>query len=364
MRRAGFLRAFLLAVAAAALPALASALEEQSVLTTGGTLHVVRSGKAVDLGITDASIDPESLVVDWSARAQDGTVTTQIIPGTVSYQEKHGLQLEYDDQTSTLLLLWTENVSAYSHIRIGVYRDGVWTNSALLPSDGISRARNPQMRVTHQAVRYLDASDVTTWKTASILSVIWWEESQYTQARLATLFLDEGSFDPSSLSIYDLPALLGGGGDTPVGDIPSGSYLFPALQTDGLSGALLASFADLHDQRHKVIRIAFPEDQGKPSEAGNVNWKRRHIPIVGVSANGPISRMTPIVAAYAGGAPITVGTSIGAGYRPTLYWLDGGALKFSRLGDADWEPVRSIAVDDSMTYEKALSLVVGMGSRK
>jgi len=112
MRRAGLFRAFALAVLAAALPAFALALEENSLLTTDGTLHVVRSGKAVDLGISDASIDPESIVIDWSARAQDGSVTTQVLPGTVSYQDKHGLQLEYDEQTSTLLLLWTENVSA------------------------------------------------------------------------------------------------------------------------------------------------------------------------------------------------------------------------------------------------------------
>jgi len=174
MRRAGLFRAFLLAALAAVAPGLALALEEQSLLTPDGTLHVVRSGKALDLGIQDAGIDPASLVVDWASRAQDGTVATQIVPGTVSYQEKHGLQLEYDNQTGTLLLLWTENVSAFSHIRIGVFHDGVWTNSPLLPSDGISRARNPQMRVTHQRVRYVDETDATIWKMSSILSVVGW----------------------------------------------------------------------------------------------------------------------------------------------------------------------------------------------
>lgn len=364
MPRSRFLRAFLVAALAVAAPSWALALEEQSLLTSDGTLHVVRSGKAVDLGVPDAGIDPESIVIDWTSRAQDGAVTTQIVPGTVSYQDKHGLQLEYDGESSTLLLVWTENVSAYSHIRIGVLHDGIWTNSALLPTEGISRARNPQMRVTHQRVRYLDEADAVVWKTSSILSVIWWEESQYTQARLATLFLDENSFDPSGVAIYDLPTLLGGGGDTVVGDVPSGSFLFPSLQGDGLSGSLLASFADLHDLKHRVVRIQFPEDQGKPSESGNMNWSRRHIPIVGVSAEGPISRTTPMIASYGAGTPITVGTSIGSGYRPTFYWLDGTSLRFSRLGEADWEPVRSIAVDEAMTYERALALVVGMGSRK
>ncbi len=364
MRRGNLLRALLVAALAVAAPRLALALEEQTLLAPDGTLHVVRAGTALDLGITDASIDPTSILLDWASKAQDGTVLTQIIPGSISYQDKHGLQLEYDNQTSTLLLLWTENVSAYSHIRIGVLHDGVWTNSPLLPSDGISRARNPQMRVTHRRVRYVDESDATVWKTSSILSVIWWEESQFTQARLAILFLDEGSFDPSSFAIYDMPALVGGGGETATGDIPSGSYLFPSLQSDGLSGSLVASFADLHDQLHRVVRIEFPEDQGKPSETGNMNWSRRHIPIVGVSVAGPIARMTPVISPYAGGTTTVVGTSIGSGYRPTLYWLDGTSLRFSRLGDTDWEPVRAIAVDGSMTYEKALDLVVGMGSRK
>lgn len=362
MRTSGLLRAFVLAALAAAAPAWALALEEQSLLTPDGTLHVVRAGKAVELGVSGA--DPESFFIDWTSRAQDGTVSTQIVPGTVSYQEKQGLQLEYDGQTSTLLLLWTENVSAYSHVRIGVFRDGAWTNSPLLPNAGISRALNPQMLVTHQRVRYLDPADAIVWKTTSILSVIWWEESTRTQARLANLFLDEGSFDPSSFSTYDLPALVGGGGDTVAADIPSGSYLFPSLHADGLSGALVASFADLAADRHRVVRIQFPEDQGKPTETGNMAWSRRHIPIVGVTADGPISRMTPVVASFGAGTQTTVGTSIGAGYRPTLYWLDGASLKFSRLGDSDWEPVRSIAVDESMTYEKALALVVGMGSRK
>ena len=46
-----------------------------------------------------------------------------------------------------------------------------------------------------------------------------------------------------------------------------------------------------------------------------------------------------------------------------MYWLDEGSLKYTRLGATEWEPVRSVPINESMTYEKALALVVGMGSR-
>jgi hypothetical protein len=356
-------RQALLAAILVVLPGIAFGLTEQSLLTADGTVHVVRSGSAVELGLQDVAIDPDNTLIDWSARAQDGTISTAIIPGTDSRTAKTGIQLAFDDQTQTLLLLWTENISAMSQIRVGVLHAGVWTNSGLLPSQGISRAFNPQMRISHYPVTYVDENDQPVSKSSSLLSIIWWEEAQYGQARLATLFLDEENFDPASLAIYDLPTLSGdNGAETSYDGIPSGSYLFPSLQPDGLSGAILASFADLHEQRHKIVRVQFPSDQGKPSEAGNLKWQRRHIPIVGVATQGPISRMTPILAAGPGAGP-AVGTSIGAGYLPTLYWRDGATLKYTRLGQTDWTPVRAIPIDEAMPYDRALSLVVGMAER-
>ncbi len=356
MRSTGSLRLLLAAAAFAALPGFCLAGEEQSLLTSEGTLHVVRSGRAVDLGVQDAVFSPQDYAIEWTSRAQDGTLATAVIPGTDSLGAKLGLKLVFDEQTRTLLLLWTENISAYSQIRVGVFHDGTWTNFGLLPTQGISAAYNPQMLVTHHTSTHLDEHDSPVTTTNSVLSIIWWEDAQYGQARYATLFLDENGFDPADLAIYDLPALLGGGGETPYGDVPSGAYLFPSLQADGLSGAILASFADLHDQRHRVVRISFPTDQGKPSDPGSINWKRRHIPILGVKAEGSLARMTPRLVDR-------VDTSIGAVYRPTLYWREGSSLKFTRLDGGDWAPVRSIAIDDTMTYEKALALVVGMGQR-
>jgi len=358
MKRGSLLQRWVLAAAIAALPALAFALEEQSLLTPDGTVHIVRTGSAVDLGV--AGVDPNDFLIESTTLFQDGTVSDEVIPNSISSQEKHGLQIGYDDQTSTLLAVWTEDVSAFSHIRVGVLHNGTWTNSPLLPKQGIAKAYNPQMRITHQQVTYLDQNDHPITKTSSILSVIWWEEGQGLQARLATLFLDETGFDPGNLSIFDVPALAGGQAATAYNDVPSGAYLFPALQQDGLDGAFLVTFADLHADLERVLRISFPDDQGKPSDPNSSKWKRRHIPIVGLTGgDGPLPRMIPGWK----DKDFSIGTTVGAGYRPTLYWLDGSNLRYVRLEGTDWSPIRSITIDDTTTYDKALSLVSGMAGR-
>jgi hypothetical protein len=361
MRRRALLPSLLLAAAAALLPGVASALEEVSLLTSDGTLHDVRSGTALELGVVDPSISPTAYLIDWTSRAQDGTVTMAILPDTVSYFKKHGLDLAYDDQTSTLLLLWTEDISAYSQIRIGVLANGAWTNSMLVPSSGISQAVNPQMIVTHQNVTYLDQNGATQTKTSSILSIVWWEFAETAKARYASLFLDEGDFSTSALSISDVPAMTGGGGATSTAGVPSGAYLYPTLQADGLSGAILLAYADMNVQRERVVRIDFPVDWGNPYSPTSMNWKRRHIPIVGVAMDGPVAREAPEVAATHDG----VHTIIGRGYRPTLSWGDaaGDTLQYVRLDTTDWGPVRSIAISDQITYDQALNLVVGMAQR-
>jgi len=357
MKRGGLVRSLVLAAAFAALPALAFAIDEQSLLTPDGTLYVRRTGKAVDLAVD--GVNPDSYLIECTTLAQDGTVTSQVLPDSVSTQDKHGLQAGFDEQTGTLMAVWTEDVSAFSHIRVGVFHGGTWTNSPLLTKQGIAKAYNPKMQITHQPVFYLDSQGQTVYKTSSILSVVWWEEGQGLQARMATLFLDESGFDPANLAIYDVPALTGGQAASVYNDVPSGAYLYPSLQPDGLSGAVLVSYADLHADVERVLRISFPDDQGQPSDPGSLKWQRRHIPIVGASGDGPIPRKFPDLKDKS----LVVGTTIGSGYRPTLYWSADNSLKYIRLEGGDWSDVRAIAINETTTYEKALALVAAMAGR-
>ncbi|HMA18370.1 MAG TPA: hypothetical protein VKS03_08020 [Thermoanaerobaculia bacterium] len=345
-------------LAAAALAALlvapASAAEEKSLLAADGTLYEVRSGFAADLGLSEGEISPDDFPIEWTERHQDGSVRIGVIPGSISRNVKRNLDLAFDERSGSLLLLWKEEVTPLSVLQLGVLRDGAWRTSVLLPNVGFARSFNPQMRLSHSTVRWIGENGQTVTSERSILSIIWWEESQYAQARYAPIFLDEDALDASNVAVYDLPTLAGGGGPTTYEDFPAGAYMFPSLHSDGPSGTILASFGDLHSAKNVVVRITFPTDLGTP-DPNNITWMRRHIPIVGVVGESPIAPTAPVRIS-------SVGTTLGAGYRPTFYWREGDKLLYTRFDGREWASVRGIALNETMSYERALALVVSMAA--
>jgi hypothetical protein len=346
---------FLLVVAALVLALAApAAAEEKSLLTANGTLYEVQAGSALDLGLSGESISPDDYFIQWTSRRQDGSVKIGIVPGTQSRNVKSNLNLAYDEASDSLLLLWKEELSVLNVLELGIFKDGAWKVSALLPNLGFAHAYNPQMRLSHTTVRWTGDDGETVTRDRSILSIVWWEESQYAQARYAPIFLDEENFDFSNISVYDLPVLVGGGGPTTYEDVPSAAYVFPSLHSDGPGGAILASFADLNRQKSVVVRITFPTDLGAPGE-NNITWMRRHIPIVGVVGESPLAPTAPIRIA-------SMGTALGIAYRPTFYWRDADRLLYTRFDGREWNSVKAIQLNENMSYERALSLVIGMAA--
>ncbi|MDQ5859305.1 MAG: hypothetical protein M3542_13640 [Acidobacteriota bacterium] len=340
-----------LVIGALATPAAA---EEKSLLSADGTLYQVHSGLAADLGLAGAELEPDHYVIEWAARRQDGSVRLGIVPETQNRNVKRNLDLAFDEASQSLLLLWKEEVTPLNVLQLGILRDGTWTTSTLLPNLGFSKAFNPQMRLSHSTVRWNDADGHPVTHNRSILSIVWWEESQYALARYAPIFLDEENFDLSNVAVYDLPLLVGPTGPTAYDDVPSAAYLFPSLHSDGRGGAILANFADLHSKKNVVIRITFPTDLGTPGE-GNITWMRRHIPIVGVVGESPLAPTAPVRVS-------SMGTTIGSTYRPTFHWRDGNRLLYTRYDGREWASVKAIPLDETMSYERALALVVGMAS--
>ena len=331
-----------------------AAAEEKSLLSADGTLYEVRAGLAADIGLAGSEIEPDSFVIEWAARRQDGTVSLGIVPDTTNRNVKRNLDLAFDEASQSLLLLWKEEVTPLNVLQLGILRDGEWTTSTLLPNLGFSKAFNPQMRLSHSTVRWNDASGRTVTHNRSILSIVWWEEAQYALARYAPIFLDEENFDLSKVAVYDLPLLVGNSGPTSFADVPSAAYLFPSLHSDGPAGAILANFADLHSRKNVVVRITFPTDLGIPGD-GNITWMRRHIPIVGVVGESPLAPNAPI-------RITSMGTTIGSNYRPTFHWRDGDRLFYTRYDGREWASPKAIPLDETMSYERALALIVGMAT--
>ncbi len=330
------------------------AVEEKSLLTPDGTLYEVRAGLATDLGTVGESISPTDFVIEWSSRRQDGTIALGLVPGTDNRTSKRNLDLAYDESSGSLVLLWKEDLTVLNYLRLAVFRNGIWSRADFLPSDVFTFAYNPRMLLSHLTVQTQDADGKSVAQTHSILSLIWWEDSQNGHARYAPIFLDE-AVSSSDVVVYDLPSLIDGGGAAAAADRTLSAYMYPSLQLEGIAGAILATFADPGSGKQYVIRVSFPTDLGKPGP-DNVTWKRRRIPVVFVASDGPISDGVPT-------GVDRVTTLIGASYRPTIVWHSEGAVGFTRFDGKSWSSARTIPLDSSMSYDRALRLVEEMAAR-
>lgn len=341
--------------------ALAADVPKKTLVTTDGTLYEARSGTVADLGITNLNLDPGTFVIEWASRTQDGTQNRGVLQGSPSRNPKTSLDLTFDEPTGSFVILWRENAAIINQLRLAIMRSGVWSFADLVPNIGFPQAFNPQMLLSRQTVTTTDDKGNTVASNRSILSVIWWEEAQYAQARYAPIFLDE-DISTSAVKVYDLPTLLGGGGPMAFDDVPSAAYMYPALQLEGPGGAILASFADLASKKHYVVRIDYPTSLGNPADKKNLVWERRRIPVVGIAAAGPIA-FRRLVEGSAMPDKAPVGTIIGSSYNPTLYWNDGTAVRYVRFDGQSWSDARALALGDSLTYEKAQRLLEAMAAR-
>lgn len=330
--------------------------EERTLLAPDGTVYTLQSGLAIDLGVTAPNIRPTDNLIEWSSLATDGKRAMGIVPNTVGASQKTNLDLAFDENSSTLVLLWKEELSVVNTLHLGVFdgHKGSWKALDLLPNLGFAHAYNPQMLLSHQTIHWIDDDGKDAWRTRSILHTIWWEESQYAQARYAPVFLGEDTTS-NDVAVYDLPSFVGGGGPTDYGDAPQSAYMHPALQLEGPGGGILASFADLSQAKHFVVRFSFPTDMGQTSP-GSMTWMRRRIPVVGVAVKGEIALSAPI------GGYKSFSTIVGSSYKPTLVWDEDDAVKYIRLDGATgkWSAPVGIAVTKEMPADRAMQLVRDM----
>ena len=127
--------------------------EEKSLLATDGTLYSVRSGLAADLGVSAPGIRPSDNLIEWTSVAQDGKRALGVIPNTTSANAKTNLDLAFDTQSGSLVLLWKEELSVLNVLHLGLFKGGTWKSLDLLPSLGFAHAYNPQMLLSHQVIR-------------------------------------------------------------------------------------------------------------------------------------------------------------------------------------------------------------------
>jgi hypothetical protein len=348
-RLAGFAAAVLVGLAAAA-PALA---EQKSLLTPDGTVFTVQSGPYGVLEPQGTAANPTDYVIEWRSTTQNGLTQSGLIPGTNSSDVKDQFDLAYDSYSRSLFLVWNDRFMLLNNIQFAVLQNGIWTQSQLLPSGVFTFASNPKILITHQVIQTADANGIETDYPRSIVSIVWWEDSVHPRARYAPIFIEHDGIDLSAVQIYDLPDFIGSpeADSNPV--FNHEIYKNPALQSDGLTSMILATFADAATGKLQTLHLNFPTDLrsmgGSPTAQG-----RGHVIVIFNHHTWPLPGSVPP-------DPDRIGTVLGGNYRPTLFWQnDDGSLQFSSYGDQGWSDPRTVPLSPALDAEKAIMLIRAM----
>jgi hypothetical protein len=323
------LRAALLSLAVCGLVAGSRAEGARAVLAKDGTLYEVFTAAYGQVISGANAADAVIPVVALRTTVPGEAPTVEVVGGTVDALLKFGESLEYDDSTQTVFVIYTslQVQGFFADIHVAMRRDGSWSVGRFLPNPGLYFSVNPRILVTRQAYTDFDSLGEPVTKTRSILSLVWWEESAYSQARYAALFIEDGALKLDDVVALNLNELTGSGGPTDNRGLPTSSYMYPALQQDQeADGGVVVSFANLAARTQQVLRLGFPNDYTKPTVAGRTSN----------------SRTTPIGRGFREFAlpaeidlPFTlpVGTMISPAGIPTFWWAREGVLNYLS-GDA------------------------------
>ncbi len=364
---AAFRRALLAsALAAAACLALAPGRAEaaRAVLAKDGTLYEVVQATYGDLIPGASSSDASMPVLALRTTAPGQKPTLEIVGGTATSYYKFGEQLEYDDSTQTVFVVYNslDVQNFFADVHVVMRREDAWSVGRFVPNPGQYFSVNPRILVTRQSYKDYDADRNVVTKTRSILSMVFWEESALSQARYVALGIEDGTLHMEDAVAQNLNELAGAAGPTDSRGLPTSAYMYPAVQRDPAGdGGVLVSFADLATRTQRVLRIGFPNDYTTtPATAtGGRAASSRTTPIGRGGAEFPIARGIDL--------PFTleVGTLISPSLVPTYFWTRNGSLNYL-AGDAasvEKAPL-SIPLRPDFQLDSALSAVRSMAEKQ
>jgi hypothetical protein len=325
------LRAALLGLMALGCLSAPRAEAANAALAKNGTLYEVFAstyGQIINgANATDAAIP----VIGLRTTVPGQTPTVEVVGGSINSLLKFGESVELEDSTETVFVAYTSlQVQGFlAEVNVSMHRDGGWSVARFGPSSGLNFSVNPKILVTRQSYKDFDPSGSVVTKTRSILSMVWWEEDALSQARYAALFIEDGALRLDDVVAINLNELAGASGPTDNRNLPTSSYMYPAVQRDpATNGGVLASFADLATRTQQVLHIGFPDDYTTPAwiQSGR-GASSRTIPIGrgGIDFPLPANVNLPFM--------VVVGTIVSPSGVPTYWWSQSGALSYLS-GDA------------------------------
>jgi hypothetical protein len=356
-------RAALLGLAVLGCVAAPRADAASAVLAKNGTLYevfVTTYGQVISGADAADAVTP---IVALRRTLPGLAPTVEVVGGSFSPLIKFGEALEFDDSTQTVFVVYTSlQIQGFiADVHVSIWRDGGWANGRFLPNSGMYFSVNPRILVTRQTYNDFDTTGSVVTKTRSILSLVWWEESALSQARYASLFIEDGALNVDTVVAMNLNELAGASGPTNNQGLPTSSYMYPALQRDlTTNGGVIASFADLATQTQKVLHIGFPDDY--TTAAWNASGKAANSRTTPIGRSG---RDFPLPTRIDLPFMVVVGTIVSPSDVPTYWWSQSGALSYLSGDTASLaQAAQTIPLRPDFQLDSALSAVRSMTDKQ
>lgn len=327
-----------------------------AILANDGTLYEVFTASYGNV-ITGASSADSSLpILALRTTPPGGQPIVEVVGGTVSANDKLGQVLEFDDTTQTVFVVYTLVQGFFADVHVAMKRSGAWSDGRFLPNPGIFVSMYPELLLTRQTYTDVDGST----KSRSILSIVWWEESNSSQARYAPVFIEDGALGLDDVTAWNLNDLNSASGATDNSGLPMSAYIHPAIQADlGTNGGVLVSFANLATHTQQVMHIGFPDnlpslvppDSTPPSQRSA--YARGYTPIGRSFREFPLPTIDqPFL--------VLIGTLISPAGTPTFYWNSGSTLSYLTAGTTS---ALALPLRSDFPVDRAISVVRDMSNR-
>ena len=357
------LRAALLGLAVLGCVASARADASSAVLAKNGTLYEVFEASYGQVVSGADAADAVTPIVALRRTPPGEAPTVEVVGGSFSPLVKFGESLEFDDSTQTIFVVYTSlQVQGFiADVHVSIWRDGGWADGRFLPNTGMAITVNPRILVTRQNYNDFDATGAVIAKSRSILSLVWWEEAALSQARYASLFIEDGALNVDRVVAINLNDLAGASGPTNNQGLPTSAYMYPALQRDaGTNGGVIASFANLATQTQTVLHIGFPDDYTTAvwnASARTASSRTTPIGRVGREFRIPTQIDLPFT--------VVVGTIVSPSDVPTYWWSQSGGLSYLSGDVASLaQAPQAIPLRSDFQLDSALSAVKSMTDKQ
>jgi hypothetical protein len=333
-----------------------------AVLAKDGTLYEVFPTSYGDVIPGANASDAEMRVLALRTTPPGGKAAVEIVGGTANDFFKLETSIEFDEATQSVFIVYSRVRGFFSDVQVTIRRDGAWADGSFLPNPGLYISVSPQLLVTRQTYKDVDADGLPVTKSRSILSITWWEESGSSQARYAAVFIEDGSLRLEDVTAWNLNELNGKFGPTDNSGLPLSSYAHPGLQRDaGTNGGVLVSFANLATRTHQVIRLSFPDDLTKLTPPSTLmpgqrtSYVRGHNPIGRSFTENRLPGQIDLP------FQVAVGTFISPAGVPTFYWRTDTGLTYLR---GDSSTLFTIPFRPDFPADRALAVVRDMSERQ